>query len=53
MAYKFRWPSLIYPSELWRILTGVMAGMLIIPLVESMHGCTVQLFCLLSINRDF
>jgi hypothetical protein len=23
---EFRWPSLLYPSELWRILARVMTG---------------------------
>jgi hypothetical protein len=29
-AYEFYWPSLTYPSQLWRILGHVMAGMLTI-----------------------
>jgi hypothetical protein len=37
MAYKYRWPSLIYQLELWRTLAGVTAGTLTVPLVESMQ----------------
>jgi len=47
MAYKFCWPTLIQPSDLWRILLRVMAGTLKIIgfigylLVELMHECTI------------
>jgi hypothetical protein len=38
MAYEFCRPSLVWPSELWRILARVMAGTLTIPLVELMKN---------------
>jgi hypothetical protein len=37
MAYEFHWPSLIWPSELWRILVFVMVGTLTVTLVELLH----------------
>jgi hypothetical protein len=37
MAYEFHWPSLIWPSELWRVLASVMVGTLIVTLVELLH----------------
>jgi hypothetical protein len=33
--------GIIQPSELWRILAYVMAGMLTVTLVELLHECTV------------
>jgi hypothetical protein len=37
MAYEFHWPSLIWPSKLWRILVPVMVGTLTFTLAELLH----------------
>jgi hypothetical protein len=56
MGYEFRRPSLVWPSELWRILTRVMAGTLTVPLVELKNKCTVTIattVLFVSRERDF